>query len=580
MNHIKNFISATDFISEKPQILLNKSVRSKTIYGGLFSIICITLILFAIITFAIGLIQRKNSTLSYNKVPTQNSVYNFGKYPIMIALLDNGLKLIEEEDRYYYFLADIWSFTPNNSTGSVVMQLDRKAIQAEKCVLDKHFGEYKDYFKDVPYLEHHYCFAPGQNITLYGIYGSIKPYNFLDLWISTCVNDTSLNRTDCYSRETSQKRLVNTYISYQFLTNFIDHSNLDLPGGLILQSEILPVSSTIYKRDFFYHRNINYFTDFDFIFSSENLQTYNQMVQFRETADLRPQGTVPGSFALISVLMDNSYDEYKRRFTKFQEVLANLGGLFKGICTIAYLLNYFFFDELYYINIMSGIFKKDTLKAPGIEVNNHKDKDVSLKLKLSSLKLNNEKGERSITNLSGSLVHIAKNNQFDLSKAPSKTFKEIYDSKIKKMRSDPKLDSRTLQLGFMELICVRCPTNSLLKRKKIQVYRFAKEYTENLLCINNILNSQIDLNKLKCFIFNDEQHIIYNHISTPSIMKMAKSTHNIWEDFILNNCNENYDNLLRALKSKIIKNDIDFNILKVLEKLDSNEFKQQLDIIQ
>jgi hypothetical protein len=575
MDHIKNFISATDFISEKPQILLNKSVRSKTIYGGLFSIICIALILFAIITFAIGLIQRKNSTLSYNKVPTENSVYDFGQYPIMIALLDNGLKLIEEEDRYYNFLADIWSFTPNNSTGTVVMQLNRTTIQTEKCKLDKHFGKYQNYFKDVPYLEHHYCIVPGQNITLHGIYGSIKPYNFLDLWISTCVNNTLINRTDCYSRETSQKRLVNTYISYQYLTNFIDHSNIDIPGGLILQSEILPVSSTIYKRDFFYHRNINYYTDFDFIFSSENRQNYNQMVQFRETADLRPEGTVPGSFALISVLMDNSYDEYKRRFTKFQEVLANLGGLFKGICTIAFILNYIFFDELYYINIMSGIFKNDYLKAPGIEVN----RDISLKLK-SSLKPNCEEVERSLTNLSGSLVNIAKankTNQINLTKLPLKNTKKNFDSHLSKT-STSKLDSRTLQLGFLELICVRCPSDSLLKRKKIQVYRFAKEYTENLLCINNILNSHIDLNKLKCFIFNEEQHLIYNQIPTPSIMKIAKSTSNIWEDFILKSNNQKLDTLLTALKIKLNKSEIDLNILKVVQKLESNEYKQQLDI--
>jgi hypothetical protein len=369
MKYLTNVISFSDFISEKPHMLINKSVRAKNIYGGILSIILVSLIFSSMVTFIHALINRKNSTLSYNKVPTQETSYDYGKYPFMVALLDNGLKLIDEEDRYYSFLADIWTFTPDNSTGTIVMRLNRTKIHTEKCKLDVHFGEYKDYFKDVPYLEHHYCMVPGQNITLYGIYGSIKPYNFLDFWISTCVNDTSINRTDCYPREVSQKRLVNTFISYQFLTNFIDHSNIDNPGGLMLQSETLPVSSTIYKRDFIYHRNVNYYTDLDFIFSSQRTQNYNQMSSFRETADLRPEGTVPGSFALISVLMDNSYDEYKRRFTKFQEVLANLGGLFKGIYTIAYIINYLFFDELYYINLMSGIFRNDYMKAPGLEIN-------------------------------------------------------------------------------------------------------------------------------------------------------------------------------------------------------------------
>jgi hypothetical protein len=127
------------------------------------------------------------------------------------------------------------------------------------------------------------------------------------------------------------------------------------PGQLILKSEILPVSSTIYERDFFYIKNINYYTDLDYLFSSSKLQTYQKVSNFRETSDLRPQGTVPGSFALISIMMDSQVDQYERRFTKFQEVLANIGGLFKGICIIALIINYVFFNELFYLNLISSI---------------------------------------------------------------------------------------------------------------------------------------------------------------------------------------------------------------------------------
>ncbi len=346
---LRYLVTFTDFISEKPQILLNNSYRSKTIYGGLLSLISIILISVALLKFGYEMVTRANSTLAYNQTPVSTASFTYGQFPFMVALLDNGLKLIENEDRYYYFLADVWNFTPDNSTGQIVMNLLRQTVQTEKCNLDKHFGAYRDYFKAVPYLSHHYCAVPGQNITLFGIYGSIQPYNFLDFWVSTCVNDTSVNRTNCHSRQESQARLVNTYISYQYLDYFIDHSNIHNPGQLILNSEIIPVSSTIYKRDFFYIRNILYDTDLGYIFSSVTTQNYQKVSNFRETSDLRPQGTVPGSFALLSIMMDNSVDQYSRRFTKFQEVLANIGGLFKGICLISYLLNYIFFDEIYYL---------------------------------------------------------------------------------------------------------------------------------------------------------------------------------------------------------------------------------------
>jgi hypothetical protein len=165
LKSIKNFVIIKDFISEKPQFLLNNSERSKTIYGGLLSIVCLVLISIAICKFGLDMITRANSTMTYNQVPVNNVSYNYGQFPFMVARLDNGLKLIENEDRYYYFLADIWNFSPDNSTGQIVMNLNRQRIQTEKCDLNKHFGKYKDFFKDVPYLTHHYCAIPGQNIT-------------------------------------------------------------------------------------------------------------------------------------------------------------------------------------------------------------------------------------------------------------------------------------------------------------------------------------------------------------------------------------------------------------------------------
>ncbi len=55
--------------------------------------------------------------------------------------------------------------------------------------------------------------------------------------------------------------------------------------------------------------------------------------------------------------MDNYVVNYERRYTKFQEVLSNLGRLFKALFTIIYVLNYALFREMYYIVLISVIFK-------------------------------------------------------------------------------------------------------------------------------------------------------------------------------------------------------------------------------
>lgn len=355
---MKNLITAADILSNKPQLRNNQIyLRFKTIFGGALTIIMTILIIAASISFGIDLLERKNSTITYNLLPaTDKSKAQIGQFPYMVALLDNGLKLLPEDDRWYGFLSESWDFYPKTVNGSTEMLLKRTIIETERCDLDKHFGEWRDLFKDVPYLEHHYCLVPGQNITVYGLYGSTKPNNFIDHWISTCVNNTELNKTNCYSREESKARLVNTYLSYVFLDTTIDHNDIQNPVKYILRSEILPVSSSIYKRIFFYLRNISYKTDYGFIFQDIREEKIFQVSDSKENVDLRPEGTVPGSFALISVLMDKYNNFYFRKYYKGQNFLADMGGIIKGLLIIGTFINFLISEEFYFIDLIESMY--------------------------------------------------------------------------------------------------------------------------------------------------------------------------------------------------------------------------------
>jgi len=127
-------------------------------------------------------------------------------------------------------------------------------------------------------------------------------------------------------------------------------------------------------------------------------------------------------------------------------------------------------------------------------------------------------------------------------------------------------------LGFWELICIRCAPSSLLKKKKIKAYKLAKDYTEQHLCIKNILNSITDVNKLKCFIFNQDQLELYNEIPKPSIFKMSETTNNIWEDIVLQKDNtKGIDSLLAGIRLKLQKSEIDNNFIKIMDMLDCQD---------
>ena len=360
-----DFITVADILSSKPELRTSERFeRFKTVYGGALTILMTALIIGASVSFGIEFLERKNSIITYNKIPAdETNQAEIGDFPYMVALLDNGLKLLEDEDRWYSFLSETWDFYPkNSSSGQIEMGLKRIKINTERCNIDKHFGKYKELFKDVPYLEHHYCLIPGQNVTAYGLYGSTKPNNFIDHWISTCVNDTALNRTNCHSREESKARLVNTYISYVFLDIAIDHNDIQNPIKVILRSEILPVSSSIYKRIFFYLSSISYKTDYGFIFEDMKEEKVFQVSDSKENVDLRPEGTVPGSFALITVLMAKYNNFYFRKYYKGQNFLADMGGIIKGLLLIGTFLNYLISEEFYFINLIESLYPVDIVK--------------------------------------------------------------------------------------------------------------------------------------------------------------------------------------------------------------------------
>ena len=81
-----------------------------------------------------------------------------------------------------------------------------------------------------------------------------------------------------------------------------------------------------------------------------------QVSDSKENVDLRPEGTVPGSFALISVLMNKYENFYNRKYYKCQNFLADLGGIIKGLLLIGTFLNFLISEEFYFIDLVEILY--------------------------------------------------------------------------------------------------------------------------------------------------------------------------------------------------------------------------------
>ena len=344
-----------DFLSTKPNLKINKKVRLKNISSGLASLIAIMMIVSISLYFSTQLIVRENSSIIFNSVPNYEEKLNLSELPYMIGLFTNLGTPIQDSENIFYIQSEIWNMYYDKTEGKSKQVAERITIKQEKCDIDKHFGKYRDYFKELPDISSYLCPIPEQNnITIFRQFSTESI--FIGHYIARCVNNTALNRT-CKDPATIQSSLANTYVTYKFFEYSINHKNITSPGYLSLRSDGLSVSSSIFTRYWYYLKTITYSSDMGFIFEDLVIQNYFEVSRAVQNVNLNFQGTVPGSFALISLTMDYKSDFYHRSFLKAQSLLANIGGMIKGILLIFEIIFYYTNTELYYYEIISSFFK-------------------------------------------------------------------------------------------------------------------------------------------------------------------------------------------------------------------------------
>jgi hypothetical protein len=353
---MSSYLLYCDFLSPAPNLNIDKHSHFRSNLGAVFSMIVIFLIIAITSYFTIRMFDREDQSVIFNQIASMKVAQNLSDYPFMIML--QGYLIYDRlTPRDYYLYSTLWRITKNTTTGQ--MQTTRTLIEYEMCDINKHFGQYKEYFENVTYMKSHFCPVPGRNnLSLYGIYGSDDDYSFISHNICRCVNNSALNgnRTDCNTREELDINLKETYLSYKFLEFSIDHSDLNNPGKINFRSEAIPLSSSIFRRIWFSVRPITYITDLGYIFQEDFTQEYYQVSGYRESVDLRTEGSVPGSFSSITVYMDTKYDSYRRTYTKVQNLLANIGGIIKALFTAAQICTLVINTQMYYYDLVKSLF--------------------------------------------------------------------------------------------------------------------------------------------------------------------------------------------------------------------------------
>lgn len=354
MQRLTLFLQQLDFISNEVKLTFQKKneIRLKTALGGLLCLISMSMVIGVCLYLFINLIQQGTIFVSNS---TESSPYvnlsDTSGYPILLRLSNRNSEPFDSPESIYKIALKFWHGGSNNTMDDT---LDKKEIEieVEQCSLEKHFGDYRYLFATLPDLNTFFCpRLRYSNETIFGRYGDIYPYSYYHFTITMCIN-----MPECLPIEAVKNITEGVYLDFRTIDHNIDNYHSQ-PQTETIKSDRISISSTVYKRVWVFYEQIEYITDKGILFPTETKDFFSQYESIRYDTDNRDisTGINAGIFASMSFLTTGRKSIYNRRYSKIQDFLASIGGITKFIEICAFIFNYCYSYNTYYLKMIKSL---------------------------------------------------------------------------------------------------------------------------------------------------------------------------------------------------------------------------------
>jgi hypothetical protein len=345
-------ISSFDFLGISPSITIEGNKKHKTVFGGLMSIFVAALLLGGSTYFMILLISRTNYSLLVSEEFYPNSFSNWTNSEVSFYLTNRVGQFLEDADRIYTVVGTYWQLKKiQNTDGTSVMRSVPAFLKMEKCNVTRHFKSNPDLWENEKYITHSYCMAPNQLVNVSKPFGYDES-TYISFWVQKCQNTTTKN--DCFPREYIDKTLVNVFLLSRFTNYYFDHSLQGDTSVPYIHNDGFFVSSTVYKRFSYSMRSVQYDTDAGIFLTNIETKNYTNLVDYKESVDLRTESFIPDVFITVAFNMNILKQKITKRYYKFQNMLADMGGLLKGLVSISSFFNWYFCNKQFYNQIINA----------------------------------------------------------------------------------------------------------------------------------------------------------------------------------------------------------------------------------
>ena len=507
---MQDLIKKIDFISFIPNTFYNGEKRYKNVLGGIYQIFMSICWIFGIVYFSKDIYLRENPSIvystQYDRFPYERNYTNREDFLVMISINDM-LTWAPFIDETIYETRFITLSKFNHTRGP------SQPLKAVIC--SEVLQGYENYTIGIP-TDKYYCLDPKHDkITFKGTQTS-PDSKYMKIGLHMCQNSTS-NNNHCKSQSEIDKRLQGSSFNLFFFNFKFENKNYQNIRETFLDFHHSFYSNLYYKLVFVTLKQIEYIDDIGFLFEDLSKRDFYAVDNIKEVFNFSKQPD--GKFLDFAINFGTGKDTIRRNYKRIQSVIAEVGGLFKGIVLTSLLIKYFFMnkDVFNYLNyfqhnkntfkndvIIKNNFKQKSLKSDGkfhqelSEANNIKLKDNS------NLNINNN-------NINHSVINNNNNNKDNL-----------IAKNINSMYSDWKPDNKVkIQENNQVNVVENCLSTKELRKLNIKnttnyqdtISTELRFIVTNYLDQKEFLKTVLDFNFMKRILFDDSQYLKFEEMS-------------------------------------------------------------------
>jgi hypothetical protein len=338
---MKNILLSIDQFGVKPELNFNNEDKFNTKTGGVISILFFIVLILGCAYFSQELFNKQKPSI------LQADIYDSDPMRFNITPDNFGLFLgIEDKDFNYYIDPTIYQIKASIETvyrtfdnnNQPVFNFSSTPIRTEQCVLERHFPNFIEQFESQP-LKGLNCIHPHDANSLFmdGFWGE-ESFVYLFARFFACKNGTDVV---CKSQEVIDEYLNGGFIGIDFVNTIFDPVNYTTPHKYVRKDYYSTISNLYFKEINFYMNNVDYYTDQGILTEYDDLKQHLIFETAIENFDMRKQD----NFANVVFRLSNMRLSVQRKYMKFQDFLAQMGGLMNGLLVVLnYLLSNYFLN--------------------------------------------------------------------------------------------------------------------------------------------------------------------------------------------------------------------------------------------